>query len=284
MDSESGPLSSGSTGPFAKLGFDLLKALDDDSFDVAPAAPPPGFEKKFSLEIPEFNYSGPQTAPATTARQLFPPVKGTHKRVDSSEENFNPKDKKQALYKTEMCRSWEETGTCRYGQKCQFAHSIQELRVVDRHPKYKTEMCKTFWEKGTCPYGKRCCFIHTDRADFEAKSSTPPPLAIRTNLSQEVSLHSPRVRSISEGHFDTKTPTEIKSAVPFFMRRQKTMSAFDDFDPNAAGPSLGDPLTPARLSRPDTTSYQGPAFPSSPVTRQYSSLMSPPSSPTNPKW
>ncbi|KAI9006044.1 hypothetical protein BC832DRAFT_531309, partial [Gaertneriomyces semiglobifer] len=68
--------------------------------------------------------------------------------------------KKMNLYKTELCRSWEETGTCRYGNKCQFAHSESELRPVDRHPKYKTEMCKTFWEKGTCPYGKRCCFIH----------------------------------------------------------------------------------------------------------------------------
>ncbi|KAI8916361.1 hypothetical protein EDD86DRAFT_180984, partial [Gorgonomyces haynaldii] len=68
--------------------------------------------------------------------------------------------KKLSLYKTELCRSWEETGSCRYGNKCQFAHSQSELRIVDRHPKYKTEMCRTFWEKGSCPYGKRCCFIH----------------------------------------------------------------------------------------------------------------------------
>ncbi|KAJ3281951.1 hypothetical protein HK104_011176 [Borealophlyctis nickersoniae] len=78
--------------------------------------------------------------------------------------------KKLSLYKTELCRSWEETGYCRYGTKCQFAHSEVELRPVDRHPKYKTEMCKTFWEKGTCPYGKRCCFIHTER-DVEKKMS-----------------------------------------------------------------------------------------------------------------
>ncbi|KAI8901772.1 hypothetical protein BC833DRAFT_511299, partial [Globomyces pollinis-pini] len=63
-------------------------------------------------------------------------------------------------YKTEMCRSREETGVCPYGPKCQFAHSPSELRVLDRHPKYKTEMCKTFWERGSCPYGRRCCFIH----------------------------------------------------------------------------------------------------------------------------
>ncbi|KAJ3036773.1 hypothetical protein HDV00_002385 [Rhizophlyctis rosea] len=80
--------------------------------------------------------------------------------------------KKLSLYKTELCRSWEETGYCRYASKCQFAHSESELRPVDRHPKYKTEMCKTFWEKGTCPYGKRCCFIHTERDVSGASASS----------------------------------------------------------------------------------------------------------------
>lgn len=69
-------------------------------------------------------------------------------------------NKKYQLYKTEMCRSHTEIGYCRYGDKCQFAHSESELRHVQRHPKYKTETCKTFWEEGSCPYGKRCCFIH----------------------------------------------------------------------------------------------------------------------------
>lgn len=71
-------------------------------------------------------------------------------------------DKRVALYKTEMCRAWEETGKCKYGDRCQFAHSVDELRIVSRHPKYKTEICRTFWEDGTCPYGKRCCFIHNE--------------------------------------------------------------------------------------------------------------------------
>jgi hypothetical protein len=66
----------------------------------------------------------------------------------------------QSLYKTELCRSFEETGTCRYGAKCQFAHGKDELRPVLRHPKYKTEICRTFHNSGSCPYGKRCRFIH----------------------------------------------------------------------------------------------------------------------------
>ncbi|KJA26025.1 hypothetical protein HYPSUDRAFT_133723 [Hypholoma sublateritium FD-334 SS-4] len=71
-------------------------------------------------------------------------------------------NRKLGLYKTELCRSWEEKGTCRYSTKCQFAHGEDELRKVSRHPKYKTEICKTFWVSGSCPYGKRCCFIHTE--------------------------------------------------------------------------------------------------------------------------
>lgn len=81
------------------------------------------------------------------------------------------------LYKTEPCRSFEETGSCRYGLKCQFAHGKVELRPVSRHPKYKTEVCKTFHTIGTCPYGKRCRFIHT-----EAPATSCPSTPLKTSL------------------------------------------------------------------------------------------------------
>ena len=74
----------------------------------------------------------------------------------------NSYDKRVVLYKTEMCRTLEETGHCKYGVKCQFAHDRSELRQVARHPRYKTEVCKTYWQLGRCPYGKRCCFIHSE--------------------------------------------------------------------------------------------------------------------------
>eukprot|EP01113_Clastostelium_recurvatum_P006038 TRINITY_DN1272_c0_g1_i4.p1 TRINITY_DN1272_c0_g1~~TRINITY_DN1272_c0_g1_i4.p1 ORF type:complete len:338 (+),score=110.66 TRINITY_DN1272_c0_g1_i4:207-1220(+) len=72
----------------------------------------------------------------------------------------------QNLYKTELCRSFAETNTCRYGLKCQFAHGRDELRPIIRHPKYKTEICKTFHTTGTCPYGSRCRFIHSKARDI----------------------------------------------------------------------------------------------------------------------
>ncbi|XP_034943472.1 mRNA decay activator protein ZFP36L1 [Chelonus insularis] len=63
-------------------------------------------------------------------------------------------------YKTELCRPFEESGSCKYGDKCQFAHGYSELRNLTRHPKYKTELCRTFHTIGFCPYGPRCHFIH----------------------------------------------------------------------------------------------------------------------------
>ena len=65
-------------------------------------------------------------------------------------------------YKTEMCRSFMETGQCKYGDKCQFAHGHREQRAMPRHPKYKTELCRTFHTTGLCPYGMRCHFIHNE--------------------------------------------------------------------------------------------------------------------------
>lgn len=80
----------------------------------------------------------------------------------------------QNLYKTELCRSFEETSFCRYGPKCQFAHGQAELRPISRHPKYKTEVCKTFSSTGSCPYGKRCRFIHSrNESDFQFSNVSP---------------------------------------------------------------------------------------------------------------
>ena len=65
-------------------------------------------------------------------------------------------------YKTEMCRPFTETGFCKYGDKCQFAHGTHEMKCMPRHPKYKSELCRTFHTTGLCPYGPRCHFIHSE--------------------------------------------------------------------------------------------------------------------------
>ncbi|MBN3281511.1 Z36L3 protein, partial [Polyodon spathula] len=80
-------------------------------------------------------------------------------------------------YKTELCRSYEESGICKYLNKCQFAHGASELRTLNRHPKYKTEMCRTFYNFGYCPYGARCHFIHQESLSSNdvQPNQTPQP-------------------------------------------------------------------------------------------------------------
>lgn len=67
----------------------------------------------------------------------------------------------QGMTKTELCNKWQETGTCPYGDHCQFAHGIKELRPVIRHPRYKTEVCRMVLAGDYCPYGHRCHFRHS---------------------------------------------------------------------------------------------------------------------------
>ena len=102
-------------------------------------------------------------------------------------------------YKTELCRPFTETGNCKYGDKCQFSHGMNELRILMRHPKYKTEYCRTFHTSmlatiqrprsrtvllsidriaGYCPYGPRCHFIHNVH-EARATSSSDDSSIIR---------------------------------------------------------------------------------------------------------
>lgn len=66
----------------------------------------------------------------------------------------------QGMFKTELCNKWQESGTCPYGDHCQFAHGVAELRPVIRHPRYKTEVCRMVLAGDPCPYGHRCHFRH----------------------------------------------------------------------------------------------------------------------------
>ncbi|XP_070620039.1 mRNA decay activator protein ZFP36 [Erythrolamprus reginae] len=103
----------------------------------------------------------------------FPPLKQSAPPTPSSR------------YKTELCRTFSESGRCKYGAKCQFAHGSSELRSVSRHPKYKTELCHKFYLHGECPYGSRCHFIHfpEEAQAFGSHGGGPSPHLLRQSFS-----------------------------------------------------------------------------------------------------
>ncbi|CAM0872832.1 unnamed protein product [Alopecurus aequalis] len=67
---------------------------------------------------------------------------------------------RQGTQKTELCNKWEG-GACPYADRCRFAHGLQEMRPVVRHPRYKTLPCQMFAAASGCPYGHRCHFRHS---------------------------------------------------------------------------------------------------------------------------
>ncbi|KAF7978926.1 hypothetical protein HWV62_44466 [Athelia sp. TMB] len=140
-------------------------------------------------------------------------------------------NRKLGLYKTELCRSWEEKGTCRYGAKCQFAHGEDELRKVARHPKYKTEICRTFWVSGSCPYGKRCCFIHT-----ELPASGAPPGADGAPPPQ---IPDTRARSLSTNSDPNEQSVSLLARISAKRKEESSSNTGNPATPVDASPSPG---------------------------------------------
>ena len=92
-------------------------------------------------------------------------------------------------YKTEICRSWEENGTCSYGKKCRFAHGRHELVEKECIGTYKSKLCRSFHQKFYCPYGTRCLFIHDQR---------------RLKQNNETNFYSKQINSINFNHNNHK--------------------------------------------------------------------------------
>ena len=64
-------------------------------------------------------------------------------------------------YKTELCKFYELTGKCKFGDNCAYAHGKENLRSkVTNTTAYRTKKCIQFFDNGYCPYGSRCQFKH----------------------------------------------------------------------------------------------------------------------------
>lgn len=144
-------------------------------------------------------------------------------------------------YKTELCRPFEENGTCKYGDKCQFAHGMHELRSLSRHPKYKTELCRTFHTIGFCPYGPRCHFIHNAE-----ERRGPPPLSSFNKLERPRLQHSFSFAGFPSSGGLQDSPTSV-TPPPIFSTEDLSEWQSNPFTyssqelANLFGPSLGGP-------------------------------------------
>lgn len=85
------------------------------------------------------------------------------KKFSNQEERRQFVEEYKRKYKTELCKNFELRGTCKFGDKCCFAHGRDELKAkVLTHVKYKTKPCKQYHQTGYCPYGQRCQYLHKE--------------------------------------------------------------------------------------------------------------------------
>ncbi|KAI1895194.1 hypothetical protein AGOR_G00103800 [Albula goreensis] len=183
-------------------------------------------------------------------------------------------------YKTELCRPFEENGTCKYGDKCQFAHGIHELRSLSRHPKYKTELCRTFHTIGFCPYGPRCHFIHNAE-----ERRGPPPLSASNKLERPRLQHSYSFAGFPSTGNMQDSPTSV-TPPPIFSPEDMSEWPSNPFTyssqelANLFGPSLGAPPGATDPSTPAPPSPTTPYFfrPMSESPQMFESPPSPPDS------
>ncbi|KAK6470623.1 mRNA decay activator protein ZFP36L1-like [Huso huso] len=146
------------------------------------------------IESQVSNFGGPaQVAPPPLAP---PPGLGCSTSSLPSKSPTSPAPM-SSRYKTELCRTFDESGTCKYGTKCQFAHGMDEVRGLSRHPKYKTEPCRTFHTIGFCPYGARCHFIHNEDEQRPAAATDAQQAKERPQLHQSVSFAGFSTQSVS---------------------------------------------------------------------------------------
>ena len=101
-----------------------------------------------------------------TLVQFKTPSKGHYTTSNSTKVNSGygntPYPQKGLKYRTELCKNFELTGSCKYGNKCDYAHGLQDLRKTNQsNHSFKIKKCKSFFTNGYCPYGIRCQFSHS---------------------------------------------------------------------------------------------------------------------------
>ncbi|CDS09665.1 hypothetical protein LRAMOSA02342 [Lichtheimia ramosa] len=184
-------------------------------------------------------------------------------QASNSNNNFHYKggvhpNKKPELYKTEMCRNWNEIGHCRYGKKCRFAHGEHELRVIQRHARYKTEICRTYHRTGTCLYGVRCTFIHDeqrplggDRSLIHATSSNSSNASDIESSSSSYTSSSNATSSVErlESMFDHDAAFYYDTMGTFPLpKKERRLAAFSSICSSTTTPPANNPMMASSLN------------------------------------
>lgn len=68
----------------------------------------------------------------------------------------------------EVCRTYRNTGRCRFGDKCKYTHSDGEIIPAPPRVIKPRGVCFNFRDEGSCKFGDRCRFFHGTEEEAEA--------------------------------------------------------------------------------------------------------------------
>ncbi|XAR53076.1 hypothetical protein NMG60_11021475 [Bertholletia excelsa] len=145
---------SGGSSGFGSRGLSLISPLAAvENLETPPSRSPPVFRTPVKVEEDVLVMDGILVGSVPGGRI---------KSSASSDSSGSSSSGSNSFYKTEICRPWEDSGHCRYGSKCQFAHGKEEVRPTRFPNKNKSEAqtCKSFTGSGSCSYGAKCRFAH----------------------------------------------------------------------------------------------------------------------------
>ncbi|KAJ9528442.1 hypothetical protein QJQ45_020276, partial [Haematococcus lacustris] len=113
----------------------------------------------------------------------------------------------QMMKKTRLCEEFMNTGSCKYGDRCTFAHGSNELRQPPNQSSFaaaqarpytdrpglnkeihKTRLCERFMSTGACNYGSRCTFAHGSH-ELRKPGQAMPAHNQGTQEQQDISNH-----------------------------------------------------------------------------------------------
>ena len=98
--------------------------------------------------------------------------------MQGGHQGFNPMYQQQRtninhnLYKTSLCKNFQEAGTCSYAERCKFAHGENELRQPGQSwqrfggqrgqfgGNKPQGVCRVFQSTGQCKFGDNCRYSH----------------------------------------------------------------------------------------------------------------------------
>ncbi|SAM01101.1 hypothetical protein [Absidia glauca] len=175
-------------------------------------------------------------------------------------------DKSQQLYKTELCRNWQEMGQCKYGKKCCFAHGVKDLKVAQRHSRCSDPVTPILtWLNlnatipnnsnltAPSPPSSSICTIEASSANKSPSSTAPSRFSATTKSPALLPSPSPSTSittfSSSSASSLSSSPTLSSSAlsVPSYHTR-----SFAEGSTAPAFPLIYRPVTTASLTAPSS--------------------------------